>query len=105
MDEDQDTSQKPQGWFATTHWSVVLEARKSGSLRTREALESLCRTYWPPLFAYVRGKGYSEHDAQDLVQEYISRLLEKNYLDEVDRKRKRECRCQILDRSSWCQQP
>src|SRR4029078_12609899 len=52
-----------------------------------EALENLCRTYWYPLYAYVRRKGYPAEDAQDLTQEFFTRLLGRNYLSVADRNR------------------
>ena len=61
--------------FATTHWSVVLNAADSSSPGAQAALETLCRTYWYPLYAYVRRKGRSTEDAQDLTQEFFARLL------------------------------
>jgi RNA polymerase sigma-70 factor (ECF subfamily) len=73
--------------FATTHWSVVLEAGQSVSKEANQALENLCRTYWYPLYAYVRRKGYDAHAAQDLTQEFFARLLARNYLSVADRKR------------------
>ncbi len=69
--------------FLTTHWSVVLAARAAGSPRSGEALETLCRTYWAPLYAYVRRLGYSPADAEDLTQGFFARLLEKGYLQSV----------------------
>ena len=60
--------------FTTTHWSVVLAARTHAP-RLRQALETLCRTYWFPLYAYVRRRGYSPEDGQDLTQEFFARLL------------------------------
>lgn len=72
-------------YFATTHWSVIASARQSGSPQALAALEQLCQTYWYPLYAFVRREGHSPHDAQDLTQEFFARLLEKNYLDDVDR--------------------
>jgi RNA polymerase sigma factor (sigma-70 family) len=75
------------GWFATTHWSVVLAAGDSKSPRTCEALEKLCLTYWYPLYAYVRRSGHSPEDAQDLTQEFFARLLEKKYLKLADQER------------------
>src|SRR5438094_4661022 len=51
--------------FTSTHWSVVLAAAQSGAPDDVSALEKLCRTYWYPLYAYVRRGGYSAHDAQD----------------------------------------
>lgn len=70
--------------FATTHWTVVLSAREDQSLEARAALEELCRTYWRPLYAYIRLRGHGVHDAQDLVQEFFYRLLDKHYLSLVD---------------------
>ena len=52
--------------FVTTHWSVVLSARKKDSPQSAAALETLCRTYWYPLYAYVRRQGHSPPDAQVL---------------------------------------
>lgn len=75
--------------FATTHWSVVLAAREADSPQAAEALEELCRIYWYPLYAYVRRRGYSPDDAQDLTQEFFARLLAKRWLDAADRSRGR----------------
>src|SRR4051812_32578412 len=66
--------------FTTTHWSVVLLAGQSSSAEASRALEHLCRTYWYPLYAYVRRQGRSAEDAQDLTQEFFARLVGKNYL-------------------------
>ena len=73
--------------FATTHWSLVLRAASTHSPEASLALETLCRTYWPPLYAYVRRKGHSTHEAQDLVQEFISRLLAREDLAKVSQDR------------------
>jgi RNA polymerase sigma-70 factor (ECF subfamily) len=73
--------------FATTHWSVVLIAGQRELPQATEALEKLCRTYWYPLYVYVRRQGNSPEDAQDLTQDFFSRLLEKNYLAKADRDR------------------
>jgi RNA polymerase sigma factor (sigma-70 family) len=72
------------GVFATTHWSVVLAAGQTESPHASAALEQLCRTYWYPLYVFVRGQGRSAHDAQDLTQEFFARLLEKKYLRLAD---------------------
>jgi RNA polymerase sigma factor (sigma-70 family) len=64
--------------FVTTQWTVVLSAARDDTPRARAALENLCQTYWPPLYAYVRRRGYSPEDAQDLTQEFFARLLERN---------------------------
>ena len=75
------------GQFAATHWSVVLTAGKSDLPQAAEALESLCRAYWYPLYAYARRQGNGPEDAEDLTQQFFLRLLEKNYLANADRER------------------
>jgi RNA polymerase sigma factor (sigma-70 family) len=70
--------------FRTTHWSVVLTAGES-SARSTEALEMLCRTYWFPLYAYIRRKGHSPHDAQDLAQGFFARFLKNKSFGGADR--------------------
>ena len=74
-------------YFATTHWSIVLTAGQSRAPGASEALEELCRAYWYPLFAYVRRRGYAQHDAQDLTQKFFARFLEKHFLKSVARER------------------
>lgn len=64
--------------FLTTRWSVVLAAGRGESGDAREAMETLCRTYWRPLYGYVRRRGYSRHDAEDLTQGFFARLLERD---------------------------
>jgi RNA polymerase sigma-70 factor (ECF subfamily) len=68
------TSASP-GEFATTHWSVVVAAGDTQTAQSAEALETLCRTYWFPLYAYVRRQGASLEEAEDLTQEFFLRLL------------------------------
>ena len=75
--------------FVTTHWSVVLSARQKDSPQSAAALETLCRTYWYPLYAYVRRQGQSPHDAQDLTQGFFARLLQKDYLKAAAREKGR----------------
>jgi len=72
------------GAFATTRWSVVMRAGDSQSPEATAALERLCKTYWYPLYAFVRRKGNGHEDASDLTQEFFARLLEKRYLKSVD---------------------
>ena len=62
-------------------------AGQADSPQSTEALEKLCRTYWYPLYVYVRRQGNSPEDAQDLTQDFFSRLLEKNYFAKADRDR------------------
>jgi RNA polymerase sigma factor (sigma-70 family) len=69
--------------FATTHWTIVLSAN-SDSVKGREALECLCRTYWIPLYSYVRRSGYPPHDAQDLVQAFFLRIIEQSLIEKAD---------------------
>lgn len=77
------------GRFNTTHWSVVLLAGRADSAQAGAALEQLCRNYWYPLYAYVRRKGHSPHDAQDLTQEFFARLLEKEFISLATKERGR----------------
>lgn len=72
----------PQGdYFATTRWTVVLSAGRKSSPDSDRALAELCQTYWYPLYAYVRRRGKTKEDAEDLVQAFFERFLEKNYLE------------------------
>lgn len=69
--------------FPATKWSVIIRATGVTSALSREALEDLCRIYWPPLYSYLRRSGQSPHAAQDLVQGYLARLLERDDLATV----------------------
>jgi len=64
-----------------------MEAARTESPGAKRALEDLCRTYWYPLYAHARRIGHDTHSAEDLTQEFFARLLEKNYLSIVDRRR------------------
>jgi RNA polymerase sigma-70 factor (ECF subfamily) len=75
--------------FATTRWSIVLRAGRDHDTGGRDALERLCATYWFPLYAYVRRRGYSPHDAQDLTQAFFARLLGQEALRRADREQGR----------------
>lgn len=83
---------KDANW-QTTHWSVVLSAKGGPDLQPEgdwhESLETLCQTYWYPLYAYLRRKGYSADDAADLTQSFFAALIEKDYLKAVDPQRGR----------------
>ena len=72
--------------FATTRWSVVLAAGKSSAPRQKQALETLCQSYWFPLYAYLRRRGYESHQAEDLTQAFFARMLEKKDLRTADPK-------------------
>lgn len=82
-------SPRPQNYFATTHWTVVMAASRSDTTRARTALDELCQGYWYPLYAYVRRRGYKPEDAEDLTQEFFRTLLEKEYLKAADREKGR----------------
>jgi RNA polymerase sigma-70 factor (ECF subfamily) len=84
---DSDRPARADYGFNTTHWSVVLAAGESDAARAHAALEQLCRTYWFPLYAYVRRRGSGPHEAQDLTQEFFLRLLDKQSLRLADSRR------------------
>jgi len=75
--------------FAPTHWSVVLAAGDSQADPeiAQTALAQLCQTYWAPLYTFVRSRGYSVHDAQDLTQSFFAYLIEKKIYTRVDRQK------------------
>lgn len=79
-----DEVQPKREWFPTTHWSVVLRAGKKSGPDAANALESLCHTYWYPLYAFARREGHDAEEAQDLTQEFFSRLLDPTYLAKAD---------------------
>lgn len=66
--------------FATTRWTLVLAAGQRATPQATQALEELCRTYWFPLYAYVRRRGRAREDAEDLTQTFFARLMERNDL-------------------------
>ena len=82
--EGDEQAAPPRSVFATTHWSAVLAATDHESPDASAALEQLCATYWYPLYAYIRHCGHSADDSQDLTQEFFYRLLQKDYLAQVD---------------------
>lgn len=75
--------------FPNTRWSIVLAAAQPDSPDSVEALETICRAYWHPLYLYVRRCGHKPLDAQDLTQEFFRRLLEKGWLADADRSKGR----------------
>ena len=70
-------------WFKTTHWSSVLHAADLKDPAADASLARLCQTYWYPLYYYIRRLGHSLEDAQDLTQEFLARLVHKDYLNGV----------------------
>ena len=77
---DSEPSTEVRSLFVTTHWSVVLAAKEKASPDSAAALETLCRRYWYPLYAFVRRQGHPPCEAEDLTQEFFARLLAKDYL-------------------------
>jgi RNA polymerase sigma factor (sigma-70 family) len=77
------------GQFPSTHWSRVVAAGGPGGPKARESLAALCNAYWYPLYAYIRRRGYSSEQAQDLTQDFFTRILEKGLFAEADPERGR----------------
>ena len=75
--------------FATTNWSIVLQAGKATSPTSKRALECLCETYWFPLYVFLRRRGLTANDAEDYTQAFITRVLEKDFLRSADPQRGR----------------
>ncbi|MCX8091940.1 MAG: sigma-70 family RNA polymerase sigma factor [Verrucomicrobiae bacterium] len=89
MTTETPVSTAPGDLFVTTHWTVVLAAGRRHTPQADRALEELCRTYWYPLYAYVRRRGHSREDAEDLTQAFFARFLAKNYLEGLSAERGR----------------
>src|SRR5690348_16542504 len=77
--------------FLTTRWSLILSAAHFGTeeQKARHALAELCRTYWRPIFSFVRRRGYSIEDAQDLTQDFFVTIVKNGWLQHADRNRGR----------------
>ena len=77
--------------FDTTHWSLVMTAQSDEESQTsaRKALETLCTAYWYPLYAFVRHRGHSPADAQDLTQSFLAKFIETGGFASADRERGR----------------
>jgi len=74
-----------QPLFATTHWSVVLAAAEEETPEAAAALEQLCRTYWYPLYVFIRRQGYGVADAEDLTQGFFAHILSRRFLQRASR--------------------
>lgn len=70
--------------FTTTHWSVVLKAGRGDNSEASAALEQLCRTYWYPLYVWIRRQGHDRTQAEDLIQEFFARFISKNSFREAN---------------------
>lgn len=81
--------QTDRGRFATTQWTLVLAAGRRGSADAEQALSHLCSQYWYPVFAFIRRRGHSVEEAEDLTQSFFTRLIEKEDFASADRDRGR----------------
>lgn len=75
--------------FQTTHWSAIRAASSGDADRAPDALESICQSYWYPLYAFIRRFGHSTDDARDLTQEFFARCLNRNTFARADASRGR----------------
>ena len=75
------------GAFSTTHWSIVQGAGQVDPAGPAVALERLCRIYWYPVYAFIRRRGSSQHDAEDSTQGFFAHLLEKESFKKLDRQK------------------
>lgn len=87
-----DTSDQSPGFdrdrwaqFSATSWTNLQMARQGNPAQAEAALEKLCRSYWYPLYAHVRRRGFDADQAQDLTQDFFQRILRENYLGSADR--------------------
>ncbi|HEY3860659.1 MAG TPA: sigma factor [Verrucomicrobiae bacterium] len=71
--------------FATTLWATVFTARSNDKESARNALERLCRIYWPPIYSFVRRRGATSHDAEDMTQAFFSQLVERETIKRAER--------------------
>jgi len=79
------TLQQGGASFATTHWSVVVQSALTDVPEAEDALAKLCETYWPPIYSFIRRRGYSPADAQDLTQSFFAFFLRTKAYARVDR--------------------
>ena len=77
------------GGFPTTVWSVIVAAGDRADVGSGRALERICSGYWRPVYLYVRGRGYSREQSEDLTQGFFERLIEKNQLADFRQERGR----------------
>lgn len=77
------------GAFPTTHWSIVTAAGEHQGEEAQVALEELCRSYWYPLYAYVRRRGYDAHAAEDITQDFFAQVLSPGFVSRANRERGR----------------
>jgi RNA polymerase sigma-70 factor (ECF subfamily) len=95
VDRAPSTTGSEDGWFKTTQWSAVLQVGAADEAQVQQALTRLCHGYWQPLYMYVRRRGHSAEDAEDLTQEFFARILEKKWIERADPNRGK-FRCFLL---------
>jgi RNA polymerase sigma-70 factor (ECF subfamily) len=88
-DSEDSHEPRPAAAFCTTRWSVVMLAGRAESVDAQVALETLCQAYWPPVYAFVRRRGHSPQEAEDLTQGFFERMLAGSYLSAADREKGR----------------
>jgi len=84
-----DSTQEQTGFFASTEWSLALAVVRGSTAEAEQALAKLCGEYWAQIYAYLRRKGYSVPESEDLTQSFFVRMLEKNFLQEASPERGR----------------
>jgi RNA polymerase sigma-70 factor (ECF subfamily) len=87
--DDSQPADAQAGQFRTTRWSVVLAVRQEDDGGRGRALEELCRTYWYPVYAFVRRQGHATHDAKDLTQAFFAHVIERQTLAKAQREKGR----------------
>src|SRR5215831_10045099 len=83
------TGPSPGSRFPTTAWSIVYKAGNPTTESFQEALERLCAAYWRPVYIFIRSKGFGPEEARDCTQDYFTRVIEKRYLEGLDRSKGR----------------
>jgi RNA polymerase sigma-70 factor (ECF subfamily) len=83
MSPDESNEEKA-GFFSSTEWSLALAVARGSTAEAEEALAKLCGAYWSQIYVYLRRKGYSVPESEDLTQSFFVRMLEKNFLQEAD---------------------
>ena len=89
------TLQEGGASFATTHWSIVAQSALTDAPGAADALDQLCKIYWPPIYSFVRRRGYSPPDAQDLTQSFFAYFLRTKAYTRTDQLRGK-FRCFLL---------
>lgn len=84
VENDVSSAPASPAWFEPTRWSVVLASAKTQAPGAGTALAELCKTYWQPLYAFARRRGYDHHRAQDMIQGFFLSLIESKSLSRVD---------------------